>query len=56
MADTVRGSQFEETGWITASYVVAETQPSDERDELLRRADQAPQRAKSTGGDRVETV
>lgn len=56
VAEAVRGLALEPVGRITASFGVAEAQLGEERDDLLRRADQALYRAKAGGRDRIEAA
>ncbi|HKJ70296.1 MAG TPA: GGDEF domain-containing protein, partial [Gammaproteobacteria bacterium] len=56
VAETVRALRVEGAEAITASFGVAEAGLSEERDELLRRADQALYRAKEGGRNRIVTA
>jgi len=56
IAATVRALNVEKVGGITASFGVAEVGLGEERDEVLRRADQALYRAKAAGRDRIEAA
>jgi|GEM_PF-3336539 len=56
IAETVRGMAVVGVGGITASFGVAEAGSGEERDEVLRRADQALYRAKAGGRDRIEAA
>lgn len=54
VAAAVRTMRHEGIGGISASFGVAEGKQWEERDDLLRRADQALYRAKEGGRDRIE--
>jgi diguanylate cyclase (GGDEF)-like protein/PAS domain S-box-containing protein len=56
VAAAVRALELEPVDRITASFGVAEAEPGEERDDLLRRADQALYRAKEAGRDRIEAA